>query len=134
MPTPSRGVRGRRPFREEPARVVPGAREEGDRDEQWRLGVAVCGAAHAQTPQLGFNATEKGAAINRPDLMDAAACWVEDRPEPLADKRWVYCAGWVTLNDASGNPHKRLAVYKYDADMPQGLGDPPPPGYDQWKK
>jgi hypothetical protein len=81
-----------------------------------------------------FHFTEKGATNNRNDAMADAAYWVEDNPGTENDHRWVFTCGYVTENDAGGNPHKRLAVYKYDADKVLPVSDPPPPGYDAYEE
>jgi hypothetical protein len=93
------------------------------------LGLAACGGVHAQTPR--FYARERGAAVARDDAAVAVATWEDESTHT----KWVYTAGWVTQNDASGNPHKRLAVFRYneeDENLPPPI-DPPGPGYGLWE-
>ena len=89
-----------------------------------------CSVATAQTTPA-YYARERGAAIARDDAAVAVAAW-EDTDE---GRRWFYTAGWVTENDGSGNPHKRLAVFKYDEEVDNYAQqpDPPGPGYNLWE-
>ena len=91
------------------------------------LGALASGVVQGQS--LGFYSREQGASIARDDKAVAVAYWEDTSQNPV--QKWVYTAGYVTQNDGSGNPHTRLAVFKYNADNsnwppPQ---DPPGPGY-----
>jgi hypothetical protein len=94
------------------------------------LAALAAAGASASAQVVASMAREHLAGASLPDKGVAVVTWNEPQPYPQPPRRWVYTAGYVTENDAQGNPHTRLAVYKHSASYVSTVDPPwngPPP-------